>query len=511
MFLCRKLRVRFLQLGALEAVPIGLGDDQASYGYVAEFDRWMAAVMRTLACSSFTGSAARTNMIPDDGVSTAVSTVLNAGILLCAQPTQQLILKSPYSIVRTPQDPSCSLKSNVNSSELIQSLATRRPPDCMGSQPLVASVSFCRRLTAPDWPRTVCHVQLNISDPMHDGSCYIPGDIAMVHPENSDELINRTMAVINPRSPGSHHGALSTLNGTDSLSIRRLVASRDSRLQEIQCTYESLLRYHLDMGGIPQRRFFEIMSLWATNDEERDKLHELASAEGTDLYFDYCVREKRNYVDILEDFRSCHGNISLEQFVDAIPVLKARAYSIASAPSEDSSSIGLCVAKTVDTTRRGRKRMGTCSSFLCSFINSSAVRPVYLWIKRGLFSDKLFSAIPKPGFSTAPPSTISYRKQDQVQVPLLLIGPGTGVAPLRSIIREFFHNRFQYLSELIEPDSSSKLVPAPIRLFFGCRRRGCDFLYENEWISIVSRCVDAERAFASEDKNRESTEINKRN
>jgi sulfite reductase alpha subunit-like flavoprotein len=222
------------------------------------------------------------------------------------------------------------------------------------------------------------------------------------------------------------------------------------------------------------------MSLWATDGEEKDKLKELASAEGTDLYFDYCVREKRNYVDILEDFRSCHGNISIGQLIDAIPVLKPRAYSIASAPSEEINRISICVVKTVDTTRRGRKRAGTCSSFLCSFANTVAIRPVYLWIKSGIFGDAFRSLALKKGLSCVVPAL------SQILVPLLLVGPGTGVAPMRSIVRDFFHR------DLFNANPN-ELSSIPVRLFFGCRRKDCDFLYESEWGNIVSQCKAEEQ------------------
>ena len=53
--------------------------------------------------------------------------------------------------------------------------------------------------------------------------------------------------------------------------------------------------------------------------------------------------------------------------------------------------------------------------------------------------------------------------------PLILVGPGTGVAPMRAILEERAATR---------RDEDPK---APCHLYFGCRKRNADFLYEAEW------------------------------
>ena len=68
---------------------------------------------------------------------------------------------------------------------------------------------------------------------------------------------------------------------------------------------------------------------------------ELSSAIGTDLYFDYCIREKRTYIDILEDFPTALP--PLERLLEMIPILSPRLYSIASSAKkypDEVSSIG---------------------------------------------------------------------------------------------------------------------------------------------------------------------------
>jgi sulfite reductase alpha subunit-like flavoprotein len=65
-------------------------------------------------------------------------------------------------------------------------------------------------------------------------------------------------------------------------------------------------------------------------------------------------------------------------------------------------------------------------------------------------------------------------------VPLILVGPGTGVAPFRSFLWE-------------RSSRHSSPYPAPCYLYFGCRSAAADFLYEQEWGALLER-----RALATE-------------
>lgn len=59
----------------------------------------------------------------------------------------------------------------------------------------------------------------------------------------------------------------------------------------------------------------------------------------------------------------------------------------------------------------------------------------------------------------------------EISAPLILIGPGTGIAPFRG----FWHHRRCQIKQL----SLEVQKPGPIWLFFGCRNRGMD-LYKEE-------------------------------
>jgi sulfite reductase (NADPH) flavoprotein alpha-component len=129
-----------------------------------------------------------------------------------------------------------------------------------------------------------------------------------------------------------------------------------------------------------------------------------------------------------------------EAFVEALDALQPRLYSISSSPKSVPGTVSL----TVDTVRYcigGRDRHGVCSTMLADRIEPGAGLKIYVQ-KAHAF-----------GLPADP------------NVPIIMIGPGTGVAPFRAFLQE------------------RQAVKAPGRnwLFFGHQRSNCDFFYEDEF------------------------------
>lgn len=123
----------------------------------------------------------------------------------------------------------------------------------------------------------------------------------------------------------------------------------------------------------------------------------------------------------------------------------------------------MCVAVVQRITPYKRKRIGLCSGFLASLgINDV----VYLRIQRGSFPHFTRDTFPKH---------------------MLLIGPGTGIAPMRALLQD------RLLSISSPKTDTSSIMPvantiasssSSAHIFFGCRRKNCDDLYLSEWQSI---------------------------
>ena len=162
-----------------------------------------------------------------------------------------------------------------------------------------------------------------------------------------------------------------------------------------------------------------------------------------------------------------------EAFVESLDPLQPRLYSISSSPKTDPNRVTL----TVDTVRyniANRQRLGVCSTLLAERIDPGHVLKAYVQ-KAHAF------ALP------ADP-----------RVPVIMIGPGTGVAPFRA----FLHDR------------KADRAPGRNWLFFGHQRSSCDFFYEDELKEMKASGLltrlslawsrDGEQKFYVQDRMRES-------
>ena len=151
--------------------------------------------------------------------------------------------------------------------------------------------------------------------------------------------------------------------------------------------------------------------------------------------------EGLDVLDILRKVPKKQRN--LKRFLECLRPLMPRAYSIASSPMRDSNSVDLCVA-TVRYKIGERKYHGVGSSYLQDRLEKGSS-------VKGYF-------VPNKSFSLP---------EDESQ-PLIMIGPGTGIAPFRGFLQA--HKDKGYTS--------------PTWLFFGERNEASDFLYQDELESL---------------------------
>jgi sulfite reductase (NADPH) flavoprotein alpha-component len=169
----------------------------------------------------------------------------------------------------------------------------------------------------------------------------------------------------------------------------------------------------------------------------RDRLADLLAADGWRRFV-----EGRHVVDLLEAFPS---RLATEELVSLLRPLPARAYSIASSPLAYPDEAHLLVG-LVDYEAHGRRRQGVASGFVAQRLAPGATVGAYLRPNR------------------------HFRLPETGDTPIVMIGPGTGVAPFRAFVQ---HRR--------ERGDAGKSW-----LFFGERRFTHDFLYQLEWQEAVA-------------------------
>ncbi|XP_004613420.2 NADPH-dependent diflavin oxidoreductase 1 isoform X1 [Sorex araneus] len=316
------------------------------------------------------------------------------------------------------------------------------------NQPFLAPMVTNQRVTGPTHFQDVRLIEFDITD---SGLSFAAGDVVLVWPENTAEHVERCC-----RALGLHPDQRFTLQPQEP------GVSCPARLPQ-PCSVHHLLSRYLDIASVPRRSFFELLACLSPHELEREKLLEFSSAQGQEELYEYCNRPRRTIVEVLCDFPHTAGAIPPDYLLDLIPALRPRAFSIASSLHAHPNRLQILVAVVQYQTRLKEPRRGLCSSWLASLDPAQGAVRVPLWVR--------------PGSLTFP---------DSPGTPVIMVGPGTGVAPFRAAIQE-----------RVARGQKGNF------LFFGSRRRDQDFYWEAEWRALEERgCLTLVTAFSREQEQK---------
>lgn len=204
---------------------------------------------------------------------------------------------------------------------------------------------------------------------------------------------------------------------------------------------ECLTRY-CDLTQAPRRSDLKLLAAYATDSVDSTALLRMASKEGRTEYREKVLDEYVGIVDILKRCPSIQ--MPLEHFLSVCPLLQTRFFTISSSSSVHTNSIHMTVAVTRAQRKDGSMFKGVCSNFLASR-------------KSGQDTIRVFNR----------PS--SFRLPKNPSIPIVLIGPGTGIAPMRAFLQERAYQR-----------DTLKQKVGPNIMYFGCKRATQDYLYKDE-------------------------------
>uniref|UniRef100_A0A1B6LZU7 NADPH-dependent diflavin oxidoreductase 1 n=1 Tax=Graphocephala atropunctata TaxID=36148 RepID=A0A1B6LZU7_9HEMI len=267
---------------------------------------------------------------------------------------------------------------------------------------------------------------------------YSPGDVLLVRPQNLPESAEQLLQIL------KNHN-LHRLKPDTKLTI----LPRDDDMPvppalSLPITLHQCAQQYWDLNAVPKRYTFQIMCNFTTSELEKEKCQELISAEGQEDLFKYCNRPRRTILEVLNDFPHASANIPLSYYFDMFQPIRQRAFSIASSPKAHAGEVHILLAVVQYKTTLFKPRLGLCSN----------------WLASCSMNDHLAVAVKKGSFTFPLDKT----------VPVIMVGPGTGVAPFRS----FVHERVWSGSA----DSDTLL------LIFGNRNHKADFHMADEWKTL---------------------------
>ncbi|XP_076182998.1 nitric oxide synthase isoform X1 [Ptiloglossa arizonensis] len=215
-----------------------------------------------------------------------------------------------------------------------------------------------------------------------------------------------------------------------------------------------LLTRFLDITTPPTPNLLRYFASIATDSKEQAQLNLLASDPAA--YEDWRHWKFPNLVEVLNEFPSVKPLAPL--LLLHLTPLQPRFYSISSSPDVHKGQIHLTVAIVQYKTQggSGQDHYGVCSNYLCDVSDGE---PLYVFVRSA------------PNFYMP---TIS-------KAPMILVGPGTGIAPFRG----FWHHR---LAEMRRHSEFIDVGYGKVWLFFGCRQRNLD-LYRQEKEEMIKAGV----------------------
>ncbi len=282
--------------------------------------------------------------------------------------------------------------------------------------PFIAQMTESRMLTKEGSAKDTQHYVIDISG---SDLTYTCGDSLGVYPTNRIEEVDAVLKVLG-------------LSGEEKVRMKNDpedISLRDALFRRVAL-------------ALPTKKFLITLSEKVSNSKEKKKLEDLLSEDSKEATKAYLVN--REFIDLLEEYPSV--KFDAQEFVNCLRRLVPRLYSIASSPSVYPNEVHLTVA-VVRYETNGHERVGVASTYLSDRVE--------------VFEKKTPVFIAKSKFGLP----------EDENVDLIMVGPGTGIAPFRA-----------FLQERINRGSNGRTW-----LFFGDQHEATDNLYGAEFDEYLSK------------------------
>lgn len=250
------------------------------------------------------------------------------------------------------------------------------------------------------------HLELSLEG---SGLTFEPGDSLGIYPKNDSDLVDMLLMELDwdPEE---------TVKVNKQGELRQL---RESLISDFEITVltKSLIEQAAQLSG-------------------NEDLKELLKPGNEEKLKEY--REGRDLLDFIRDFGS--WGESAQEFVSILRKMPARLYSIASSLSAYPDEVHLTIG-AVRYESHGRERKGVCSILCADRLQPGDLLPIYIQHNQ------------------------NFKQPKNPDTPIIMVGPGTGIAPFRSFIQD-------------REESEAK---GKTWLFFGDQHFVTDFLYQTEW------------------------------
>ncbi|KAF9890990.1 NAPDH-dependent diflavin reductase [Aspergillus nanangensis] len=432
----RKLYKRLLQLGANEIYPCGEADQQHDEGLEGTFIPWLTGFRKHL-LESYPLPPGQ-HPIPDD-VQLPPKWILQLR-------DQDSSAETEHSVPGTHEQTASGEFPRL--SRLDHDF--RPIPDT-----LTATLVENKRVTPAKHWQDVRHITLTVPDVVD----YVPGDMVSITPKNFMDDVDSLIKMMGWDEHADK--VLSLVPNKSQYAAEDVHAPPIPSLESYpKLTLRALLTDYLDIRAIPRRAFFSSVAHYTADEMHKERLLEFTNPEFVDEFWDYTTRPRRSILEVLHEFDSV--KIPWQHAAAIFPVMRGRQFSIASGgelkrTAEGGARFELLIAIVKYRTVIRRIREGVCTKYMAALHTGSTLR---VQLQRGGLNSSVA----------------------QLTGPTVLVGPGTGVAPLRSMLWE----KAEIVKNHNAQNPGKELAIGPTILVYGGRNRASDYFFEDDWKTLSS-------------------------
>ncbi|KAL4447522.1 hypothetical protein ABPG75_004741 [Micractinium tetrahymenae] len=475
MYVPRAVRQRLLDLGAEQFYDCGEADEVD--GIEIGLDKWLEGLWPALKKAAAPEGAA-------EAVAAAAAAPAaegsGSGGAASADGEFQGVPPLPRCRVRLAWQEDAGAAAAVRAAEAsapsAADLAQRDPAGEYSAEapfwaPVIGARYLTTELSGPD--RQVLHLELDISG---SSMRYSPGDSLGVLPENDPALVQALLErlgldgdAVFDVAPAEEEGEEQDggAGGGGAQAAAPAAHHHTERLLphlRAPCSARRALARGVDLTGPPRKSLLRLLAEHCAAPEERAALLCLCSREGREAYASEVLAARPSLLHLLRRFPSCRP--PLAALLDALPPLAARMYSLSCSPLECPGKAQFAFTVVRYRTEQHGEQQGVATSWLhrlCDPIARGATSAAAAGVRLPVFLRR--------GGGFGPPQSL--------EIPLLMIGPGTGVTPFRGFLQ---HRRAQ----LAAAGSGGAASRGTTWLFFGCRRQDQDYLYQEDLEGFVA-------------------------
>lgn len=294
----------------------------------------------------------------------------------------------------------------------------------------LANIVVNRELHKSESGRSCRHIEIDLAEAIR----YETGDHLGIFPLNNERLVHKLISRLN----ADPNQVIAMYSNTD--SVTPIVGP---------ASLKAILSSYYDFLSQPKKPMLKALAQYTEDEDEKMKLRKLASddPDHQEYYNQYIQHDTRTILEVLKDFSGI--KVPLDVFLELLPRLQPRYFSISSSPNVAKGHVHATAAVVQFTTPTKRVHDGVCTS----------------WLAKQEFVEEVKNHVP-----------VFIRKSNfylpkLLRTPIIMIGPGTGLAPFRGFLQERHHRA---VKDNVDLKSVQNI------LFFGCRNKEYDFIYREE-------------------------------